>query len=143
MWFNVDNLPPPQRSPSSVVDLGGRPPPYGPKFSQFHAVFRKIWQNYMLAPPEGWRPLLQGILDPPLIITQLRGSNIGGMSGIGRYVALLQDLAPSVQSFPGLKMVETRVFESDRSENEASAGLSLLHSNSFIKSTRNFLPEMT
>ena len=24
---------------------------YGPKFSQFHAVFRKIWQNRMLAPP--------------------------------------------------------------------------------------------
>ena len=31
----------------------GRPPPparYGPKFSQFHAVFRKIWQNHMLVP---------------------------------------------------------------------------------------------
>ena len=27
--------------------------PYGPKFSQFHAGFRKIWQNHMLAPP--WR----------------------------------------------------------------------------------------
>ena len=35
---------------------GGRSP-YSPKFSQFHAVFRKIWQNHMLAPPlEGWRP---------------------------------------------------------------------------------------
>ena len=33
------------------------PPPIGPKFSQFHAVFRKIWQNRMLAPPlEGWPP---------------------------------------------------------------------------------------
>ena len=43
------------------------PPPHGPKCSQFHAVFRKIWQNHMLAPPlEGWRPLLRGILDPPL-----------------------------------------------------------------------------
>ena len=34
----------------------------GPKFSQFHAVFRKIWQNQMLAPNpplEGWRPLLR------------------------------------------------------------------------------------
>ena len=52
---------------------GGAPgarPPYSPKFSRFHAVFRKIWQNRMLAPPlEGWRPLLRGILDPPLIIT--------------------------------------------------------------------------
>ena len=34
---------------TAVADLGG--PPYGPKFSQFHAVFRKIWQNHMLAPP--------------------------------------------------------------------------------------------
>ena len=50
-----------------MADLGG--PPYGPKFSQFHAVFRKIWQNHMLAPPppQGWRPLLRGILDPPLL----------------------------------------------------------------------------
>ena len=36
----------------SVADLGG--PPQGPKFSQFHAVFRKIWQNHMLALPP-WR----------------------------------------------------------------------------------------
>ena len=29
----------------------------------------KIWQNHMLAPPpEGWRPLLRGILDPPLLL---------------------------------------------------------------------------
>ena len=26
-------------------------PPYGPKFSHFHAVFGEIWQNRMLAPP--------------------------------------------------------------------------------------------
>ena len=59
----------------SVADLGGAPlarptptppPPHGPKFSQFHAVFRKIWQNHVLASPESWRPLLRGILDPPL-----------------------------------------------------------------------------
>ena len=34
---------------------GGRsrraPPPYSPNFSHFHAVFGKIWQNRMLAPP--------------------------------------------------------------------------------------------
>ena len=30
-----------------------RPSPHGPKFSQFHAVFHKIWQNHMLAAP--WR----------------------------------------------------------------------------------------
>ena len=31
-----------------VADLG--------KFSQFHAVFRKIWQNHMLASPRGLAP---------------------------------------------------------------------------------------
>ena len=42
-------------------------PPWGSKFFQFHAVFGKIWQNCMLAPPlESWRPLLGEILDPPL-----------------------------------------------------------------------------
>ena len=39
----------------SVADLRGRPrhvpPTYGPKCSQFHAVFWKIWQNHMLASP--------------------------------------------------------------------------------------------
>ena len=45
-----------------------KPPNHGPKFSQFHAVFRKIWQNRMLAPPPRrvGVPILQGILDPPL-----------------------------------------------------------------------------
>ena len=33
--------------------LDARPPPPGPKFFQFHAVFGKIWQNRMLAPPPG------------------------------------------------------------------------------------------
>ena len=32
----------------AVADLRGRP--YGPTFSQFHAVFLKIWQNCVLAP---------------------------------------------------------------------------------------------
>ena len=31
--------------------------PHGPKFSQFHAVFWKIWQNRMLVPP--------GLAPPP------------------------------------------------------------------------------
>ena len=48
-----------------MADLRGHPS-YGPKFSQFHEVFQKIWQNRMLAPPEGWHPLLRGILYPPL-----------------------------------------------------------------------------
>ena len=59
--------------PISVADLreGARdaPPPRGPKFFEFHAVFGKIWQNRMLAPPLGsWRPLLGEILNPPLHI---------------------------------------------------------------------------
>ena len=33
-----------------------RAPPYGPNFSQFHAVFRKIWHNHMLAPPPTGNP---------------------------------------------------------------------------------------
>ena len=40
-----------------VAGFRGAPParalPYSPKCSQFHAVFRKFWQNHMLAPP--WR----------------------------------------------------------------------------------------
>ena len=56
---------------------GGAPgtrPPHGPKFSQFHAVFRKIWQNHMLATPlEGWRPLLRGILGRPWVSTSGSG----------------------------------------------------------------------
>ena len=39
-----------------VVDPRGRSwhaLPYSPKFSQFHAVFWKIWQNCMLVPPSG------------------------------------------------------------------------------------------
>ena len=47
----------------SLADLGGAPParpPYGPKCSQFHAVFRKMWQNHMLVrPPPG------GLAPPP------------------------------------------------------------------------------
>ena len=48
-----------------VVDLGGAPgaPPYGPKCSKFHAVFRKIWQNHMLAPPS---PPPRGLAPPPM-----------------------------------------------------------------------------
>ena len=30
--------------------------PYGPKFSQSYAFFRKFWQNYMLAPPPTGNP---------------------------------------------------------------------------------------
>ena len=70
----------------AVADLGGRegaPPPWAPKFFQFHAVFRKIWQNHMLATPWGfappplgsWRPPGE-ILDPPL-----HSSNVLNVTG--------------------------------------------------------------
>ena len=45
----------------ALADLRGalcvRP---GPKCSQFHAVFRKIWQNHSLAPP----PQPEGLVPP-------------------------------------------------------------------------------
>ena len=47
--------------PGAPTPLPSPPTPHGPKFSQFHAVFRKFWQNHMLA------PLLREILDPPLL----------------------------------------------------------------------------
>ena len=52
-----------------IVKFWTRAPPPGSKFFQFHAVFGKIWQNRMLAPPppESWRPLPREILDPPLV----------------------------------------------------------------------------
>ena len=44
----------------NINHSGGRPPPppRAPKFFWFHAVFRKIWQNFMLAPPppRSWPP---------------------------------------------------------------------------------------
>ena len=45
----------------AVADLRGRVPPWEPKFFQFHAVFGKIWQNHMLAPP----PPLGELASPP------------------------------------------------------------------------------
>ena len=43
-----------------------RTPPW-PKFFQIScSFFWKNWQNLMLVPPEGWHPLLQGIVEPLL-----------------------------------------------------------------------------
>ena len=42
--------------PDAVANLRGAPPPYGPKFSQFHAVFGNVLQNRMLAPPPTGNP---------------------------------------------------------------------------------------
>ena len=62
---------------SSGGSKGGCPlraPPYGRKFPRFHAVFGKIWQNRMLVPRlESRCPLLQGILDPPLMRVPVEG----------------------------------------------------------------------
>ena len=49
-------------SPCSVAGLkgrGGEGRPRGPKFFQYHAVFGKIWQIRMLAPP------LRELVPPP------------------------------------------------------------------------------
>ena len=57
----------------SVADLvGGRtqraPPPPRPKIFLISCSFSEnLTKSYVGAPPEGQRPLLQGILDPPLI----------------------------------------------------------------------------
>ena len=40
--------------------------PRAPKFFRFHAVFGKMWQNCMLAPPPGELAPPGEILDPPL-----------------------------------------------------------------------------
>ena len=39
-----------------TLNSGGPKGPHAPKFSQFHAVFMKIWQNRMLAPPPSGNP---------------------------------------------------------------------------------------
>ena len=58
LWIVINNR---------VISSGGSKGIYGPKISQFHAVFWKIWQIVCWRPLQGWRPLLRGILDPPLI----------------------------------------------------------------------------
>ena len=66
--------------PFPVTDLrGGGASTYGPKFSQFHAVFRKIWQNHMLTSPGGLASPLRGILD-----SSTKNTNIGKI----RYICL-------------------------------------------------------
>ena len=45
-----------------MADLRGRHISYGPISSQFHAVFRKFWQNLMLGPPP---PPPRALATPP------------------------------------------------------------------------------
>ena len=58
----------------AVADLGGRPrraPPPRPKMFSISCSFsQNLAKSYVGAPPKGWRPLLRGILDPPLIRAQ-------------------------------------------------------------------------
>ena len=55
----------------AVADLGGRtrraPPLRSKIFLISCSFFENLTKSYVGAPLEGWRPLLQGILDPPLI----------------------------------------------------------------------------
>ena len=53
----------------AVADLGGRPPT-AQNFLNFMQFFAKFGKIICLRPPKGWRPLLRGILDPPLIRAQ-------------------------------------------------------------------------
>ena len=45
-----------QSKRKAIADSNGGETRWGSKLFQFHAVFGNIWQNIMLAPPEGWRP---------------------------------------------------------------------------------------
>ena len=53
-----------------VVDLGGAggAPPKARNFLNFMYIFGKFGNFVCWRPPDGWRPLLQGILDPPLYL---------------------------------------------------------------------------
>ena len=53
---------------SKILDARSPFLPAPSKFFQFHAVYGEIWQNRMLTipAPEGWRPHLGEVLDPPL-----------------------------------------------------------------------------
>ena len=74
-----------------MADLGGAgarpPPPWAPKFFRFHAVFGKIWQNRMLAPP--------GELAPPW-------GNPGSGSAAARLGILFSRVTASQQSVTNL-----------------------------------------
>ena len=87
----------------AVGDLGERPrrAPLRPKISQFHTVFRKIWQNHMMAPLGGLAPLLRGILDPPLpwYLNQLHWWILGGPNSIS--CSFWENIAKSYVDAPG------------------------------------------
>ena len=53
-------------------------------FLNFMQLFWKIGQNHMLAPcPVGWRPLVWGVLDPPLISdAKLKGTIVCQKNGL-------------------------------------------------------------
>ena len=75
----------------SVADLPSAPPPDGPKFSQFHAVFlENLAKSYVGAPPGGLTPILQGILDPPQIFMQFSAKILPN----NRFSAQTQGLVP-------------------------------------------------
>ena len=61
--------------------------PYGPKFSQFHAVFSEILaKSYVGASSsKGWRPLLRGILYPPLLYIYLQCSLLFRSWDVNKY----------------------------------------------------------
>ena len=71
---------------SSVADLEG-PPPVRPKI---FAISCSFWENFgkivgWCPLLEGWRPLLRGIMDPPLV-------GFGPISGVGAPIMEILDL---------------------------------------------------
>ena len=50
----------------AVADSRGVAPPPRPKIFSILCSFSENLAKPYVGPPEGWRPLLQGILDPPL-----------------------------------------------------------------------------
>ena len=77
--------------------------PSGSKFFQFHAVFGKIWQNCMLAPPppEGWRPHFGEILDQPLNYMQNLACHLSHVSFSDRCIEVYEGpLTMGKDNFP-------------------------------------------
>ena len=74
-----------------VREREARVPPWASKFFRFHAVFRKIWQNRMLAPPGELVPPPQGNPRSPTVTYSEvdpafhtgRGANLQGDAKIG------------------------------------------------------------
>ena len=74
-------------------ELPRHTPHYGPKLSRFHSVLGEIWQYRMLAPPpRGLAPLLQGIVDPSLVLIIVQCISVEKLKG--KYTRKFQKSVP-------------------------------------------------